>query len=232
MLNPDGTPIEPVVDLNTVSPDPSKGPEGVSQSNLTNEELRKEVVQLSKRVSGLQSKVDKGEVNVDEKISGFEQKLERLGMEMTPEQKRDLQFIELQESVNKLANPNSVDGIPTPTSDAVPTGEVRDLAAAFQAAGIKVAEATPEQIVFVSEFKGTDVDLTNALLLQKAPAPVVDPATGSTVVQPQGTRPILEPNAKIKLEAEFRERIKPLQGDVGAITLLKQEFRGRGLDIA
>jgi len=160
---------------------------------------QQEYQELVAQIRGLQSKMDKDADAIEKRMEDkFLSKVERLGLELSPEQKREYQLMQLAEKVDNLASRDvKTDANVSNTHTTVEVAEV------FKA--LNITEPTPDQAKLALQHANDPISLTKALVERQFNKPIPDATTA--VVSGQ-----VSSGAALSTESELLREFNNLQG--------------------
>lgn len=171
----------------------------------------------------------------DRRIAGLEKDVQELisRLDLTPEQQRQYKSIQQEKLLEQLQE--KVFGSQDQAAGTANTqpGQQLDIVSSLQSAGYNINAVSAEDIAFVESFKGSQAELTNALLKRRVGSMGNAPAASAAGVMPvsQGL-PTAAAGSQEALQAEYNKRIAALPpGSIDQIFALKKEFRDKGLNI-
>lgn len=231
---------ENVVDQTTPEQEPTSpagtevsGSDGaqLSQQGSTSDSVnREEFNKVVNELRGLQSRQDK---STHEFNSRVEQIMDTLGVNLSPEQKQQLELIKLRDEVAEM-KASGGNGAPTSSAAEPDQGGVNFLKAA-EKAGIDLNSLSQEEQfeLFEESKKHTSqVDLANALFAKRVEMPAKTTPTPGSVISTPTTTSVPTPNNLTALRTEYEKRRDELikEGAIHDLHIaLKKEFREKGL---
>jgi hypothetical protein len=176
----------------------------------------------------------------DRRFAGLEKDVQDLisQLNLTPEQESRYKSISQDRLLQQLSEAVLGDGQNVSTGKVAnpPSGNTVDIVGSFQKAGYDINSLSLADIEFAEGFKGSSVELANALLKRR-----LNPSGGSQQQTPlsQGGQmpvssglPVASAGSAAALEADYRARLGKIRpGSVDEVAALKAEFRKKGLDV-
>jgi hypothetical protein len=166
----DATPAAPASPSTQTAPTPSQ--QDSPKEYLSKAEFEAFKSEMTGRVGGLQGAWDK-------QTDALAKRMEALGLELSPEQKRDSMFLDMQETLNSLTKP-AENGLPA----SEPTQPQVDYADIIKS--LELDANSPSVLNAVLAHQDNITELKAALVDLKHP---VQPATAASVTQPSASVP-------------------------------------------
>lgn len=181
----------------SANPVVSEGEESnLSEQNTQVVALEKKIEVLQSEIRGLQGKLDKdadaAAKKLQDQITPF---LQELGIELTPEQQRKKEIIDLRTEISKLKQPQT-GNVPANAQPSVPA----EYAKVFKTLGIE--EPTPEDIGVAMKYSSDPIKMTAELVTRKLNKPTPNPAAA---IAPGNTGSAGGATSLDALYAEFRK---------------------------